>query len=326
MVATKILVYGAGVLGSLYAARLQQAGNEVTVLARGRRLEDIRAEGLLLEDALTGKGDATQVGVLEELVPNDEYDFVLVPVRREQLPTVLPSLAASRATPNVVFFGNNASGPEMLTRALGRERVLLGFPGASGTWTGSTARYVVIRQQPTTLGELDGARTPRLEQIAGALRAAGFPVAFSRNMDGWLKTHAVFVTAMSAALYLADGNPQQLARMADILQLMVQATKQGYRSLRALGSFDAPRNLQVLYGWMPAWFAVQYWRRALPTELGQLGFAAHANAAREEMTLLADEVRRLLRSSPIAASSLEELYLRAGMGATHALEGDHRTA
>ncbi len=32
-----ILVYGAGVLGSLYAARLQQAGQHVTILARGPR-------------------------------------------------------------------------------------------------------------------------------------------------------------------------------------------------------------------------------------------------------------------------------------------------
>ena len=34
----KILVYGAGVIGTLYAARLQDGGNRVTVVARGQRL------------------------------------------------------------------------------------------------------------------------------------------------------------------------------------------------------------------------------------------------------------------------------------------------
>ncbi len=34
----KILFYGAGVLGSLYAARLQESGQEVSILARGQRL------------------------------------------------------------------------------------------------------------------------------------------------------------------------------------------------------------------------------------------------------------------------------------------------
>lgn len=309
----RILVYGAGVLGSLYAARLQESDNEVTVLARGRRLDAIRADGLVLEDASTGRCSVTRVSVVEELSPADPYDLVLVPVRREQLPSVLPSLAASRATPTVLFFGNNASGPEELVRALGRERVLLGFPGASGTLRGSTVRYFLIRQQPTTLGELEGARSARLGRIAEALRAGGFAVGISRNMDAWLKTHAVFVTAMTAALYLTDADPHRVARRPDILRLMVQGTKEGFRCLRSLQSFDAPRNLRVLYGVMPTWFAVRFWSRTLATELGELGFAAHADVAREEMTLLASEVWRLVQLSGVPATHLEELYRRAGM-------------
>ena len=38
----KILVYGAGTIGSLYAAKLKDAGHDVTILARGRRLHEIR--------------------------------------------------------------------------------------------------------------------------------------------------------------------------------------------------------------------------------------------------------------------------------------------
>jgi hypothetical protein len=50
-----ILVYGAGVLGSLYAARLRSAGHRVSLLARGRRLADLRRYGLALENAITGR-------------------------------------------------------------------------------------------------------------------------------------------------------------------------------------------------------------------------------------------------------------------------------
>ena len=46
----KILVIGAGVLGSLYAARLQAAGHDVSIMARGERLEQIRARGILLQE------------------------------------------------------------------------------------------------------------------------------------------------------------------------------------------------------------------------------------------------------------------------------------
>ncbi|MDH3622883.1 MAG: NAD-binding protein, partial [Myxococcales bacterium] len=41
----RFLVIGAGNIGSLYAAKLAQSGQEVTVLARGARLEQIRRHG-----------------------------------------------------------------------------------------------------------------------------------------------------------------------------------------------------------------------------------------------------------------------------------------
>ncbi len=51
----KILVYGAGVIGTLYAARLQESGQQVTLLARGQRLADVRRHGLTLEDVASGR-------------------------------------------------------------------------------------------------------------------------------------------------------------------------------------------------------------------------------------------------------------------------------
>ena len=51
----KILVFGPGVIGTLYAARLQESGQLVTVLARGERLAEIRRHGLTLEDVVSGR-------------------------------------------------------------------------------------------------------------------------------------------------------------------------------------------------------------------------------------------------------------------------------
>ena len=38
----KILIYGAGVIGSIFAAKLALSGQDVTVLARGKRLEELK--------------------------------------------------------------------------------------------------------------------------------------------------------------------------------------------------------------------------------------------------------------------------------------------
>lgn len=67
----RVLIFGAGVLGSLYGARLAEAGNDVAVLARGRRLEELRARGVVLEDVRSGARTATPVRIVSELAPDD---------------------------------------------------------------------------------------------------------------------------------------------------------------------------------------------------------------------------------------------------------------
>jgi hypothetical protein len=49
-----ILFYEAGVIGSLYAARLRSDGHDVSV-ARGQRLRDSKQHGIVLQHALTGE-------------------------------------------------------------------------------------------------------------------------------------------------------------------------------------------------------------------------------------------------------------------------------
>ena len=43
----RVLIYGAGVIGSLYAVLLAEAGINVTVYARGKRLQSLLSKGLL---------------------------------------------------------------------------------------------------------------------------------------------------------------------------------------------------------------------------------------------------------------------------------------
>jgi len=128
----RFLVIGAGNIGSLYAAKLAQSSQEVTVLARGERLVEIRRHGIELEHAVSGERTRTPLQVVDRLDPVDAYDVVLVVLPKQRIAEVLPVLAANDRTPSVMFFGNNAAGPAAMTDALGHDRVLFGFPGAAG--------------------------------------------------------------------------------------------------------------------------------------------------------------------------------------------------
>ncbi len=305
----KILVFGAGVLGSLYAGKLQQAGYEVTLLARGKRLAELNDRGLQLVEDGSERLERIPVTVTDRLGPNDAYDLVVVIVRKNQVPSVLPLLAANKKVPSFLFLVNNAEGSAALIRALGRDRILLGFPGAGGQMVDGVVRYRVTKRmlQATTLGELDGKITGRLEQIALAFQRAGFPVALSRNMDAWLKTHVALVSPIANAIYLAGGSNYRLAHTRDGLVLMVRGIKEGLGVLNALGIPITPAKFRVL-AWLPEPLLVAVLKIGFDTPQAELVMARHANAARDEMLTLADEFRGLARRSGLATPAIDTLY------------------
>lgn len=303
----KVLFYGAGVLGSLYAARLHGAGHEVSILARGQRLADLRAHGIVLEEADTGRRTTTHVHIVEQLAPDDAYPLVVVLMSKHQALAILPVLAANRYTPNVLFMGNNLTGPDELVEALGRERVLLCFPGAAGHRSGHVVRFKILSrfQQPTTVGELDGRTTPRLRHIVEVFKSAGFPVASSSNMDAWLKTHVAEICPTAEALSMAGGDTERLARNREGQVLMVRAIREGYRVLRALGVPITPASHRM-FDWIPERMLVALVRRILgaPTARRVTG---HADAASEEIQRLASEFKALVRRTPVPTPAMDRL-------------------
>ena len=304
----KILFYGAGVIGSLYAARCKESGQEVSILARGQRLADIREQGIVLEDVNTGNESITCVNIVEQLNPEDAYDLVVVMMPKNHIPEILPILAANQHTPNVLFMVNNAAGPDEMISALSRERVLYGFPGAGGTRKGHVVRYRIVsaRQQPTTFGEIDGSTTARLEQIAGVFKSAGFPVAISSQMDAWLKTHVAEVSPMANALFMAGGDNYRLARTRDAIVLMIRAIREGYKVLEELNIPIVPARHKILK-WIPEPVLVALMRRIFKSKQ-MADLIGHAQAARNEMKQIDDEFRVLAQSTSVPTPALDRLY------------------
>ena len=315
----RILVYGAGNIGRLYAARLHASGRDVSILARGRRLEEIREHGIRLEEAATGERSTTRVRAVERLEPDDAYDVVLTTLPADAVSGVLPDLAAHRGTPSVLFFGNNVAGPQALVGALGGERVLLGFPGAAGVPVDTNIRYLVLsaRQQPTTIGELDGSRSRRIEAIAEALRAAGFPTWVCPDMDAWLKTHAAEIVPTALALYAADTDIRRLARTPDVLLLMLRAIREGHAVLGAHGIPITPASHRV-FRWVPGRLLLPIARRAVRSEGMEIKIG-HARAARHEMKRLTADLLALAKEASVETPALERLtrHLDPGVEPVH---------
>lgn len=302
----KILVVGAGVIGSVYASKLVDAGHDVTMVARGERLADLLTSGLVIENAESGVRSKGTVSAVSAPDPAREYDLGLVAVRSEQIPSTLPLLTTMTDGSDVLFFGNTGGRNADLVRALG-SRAVFGFPAAGGTRDGHLIRYVLIDQQQTMLGEAGRESSPRVRSLKATFEGAGFSVAISAHIDRWLICHAAFVVPIAFALYAHDTDASRLAADADGVRAMVRATRQAFHALQGAGTAEIPRNLKALYLWMPSVFAVRYWQKVLNTARGELWFAAHSRAAPEEMRSLANELLAEVRRSRKAAPALELL-------------------
>ncbi len=314
MDAVRILVYGAGPLGSLFAARLKQAGHDVSLLARGQRLADLREHGIVLQDGVTGEQTITQVRVVEELGPRDAYDLVLVVMRKNHALAVLPILAASERTPNVLFLMNSAAGPRELIQALGRERVLIGFPYAVGHREGHIVHCLAGTEgdeSAVPFGEVDGRITDRTQWVAQVLASApGFAAEIRTDMDAWLKYHvALLMPSLVPALYLAGTDCRRLGRTRDAVLLAVLAGREGFRVLRALGLPVTPGKLRILE-WLPEPLLVPLLQRVLAHDKMEVALVPHARSARDEMQHLADEFRALARTTAVPTPVIDRLYLQ----------------
>ena len=93
----KIVVLGAGVQGTVFGVRLAQRGNEVTLIARPDRAQELRQFGATIQNADTAETSTISLPVMERLASDCSADFCLVTVRREQIAAVLPDLARAEA-------------------------------------------------------------------------------------------------------------------------------------------------------------------------------------------------------------------------------------
>ncbi|MEW2517081.1 ketopantoate reductase family protein [Actinacidiphila alni] len=283
----KLLVYGAGVCGTLIAARMHEAGHDVSLLARGERLTALRQRGVLLAE----EGDPTvrriPVPVVEE--PDGAYDLIAVIVRTHQVDEVLESLAGVRG--DVLFMLNWAAGPAPLGAVIGYERVLLGFPAAGGTMDGDVVRYrkanAVTRRVAMPVGEPDGRGTPRLERIVDAFRAAGINAKAEPRMDAWLRTHAAFEVPLGQAVHTAGG-PAALAESPDAVRAMLHLMRQNLAALRTPPVPRAFAALRVL----PTVLLVAVLRRFLksPTAVHS-GLSNRSPATTAELDRLSEQLR-----------------------------------
>lgn len=305
----RILVVGAGVNGSVCAAALHRAGYDVTVLARGKRLQELQKWGIEIEDPLKGTRTVAQVRVVDRLLPEDMYEYILVIVRKNQVQNLLPVLAENRS-PSVVFMVNTASGPEEWIAALSAKRAMLGFVFAGGRREGSLIRAMRSKYGRTPFGEASGAITGRVTTLVSILNDAGLKSKAVSDMPDWLATHAAMIAPVATLLLKHGCDTYALARSREDMGRLADALRETLAVLRANGRRIVPRST-VLVDVLPRFVVMKFFRALLASRFGEIGAGWHCSQAPDEMHQLARELRDLVEQSRLPAPVLRQLLATA---------------
>ena len=308
----KTLIYGAGPLGSLYAHLLHQAGKDVALLARNKRYDFLKENGVVLVNEFTGEKQASKVRVVDKLADEDAYDLIVVLIRKNKLLPVFQVLSQNKDVRNILFMGNNALGFDEYLDHLPGGKVLFGFPGAGGSRKEQIVHYIDSekpggKRMPIRIGEIDGEVKDRTRQIKLLFESSGVPVDVVKDMDGWLKYHAALVCPIACVLYKHDCDNYALAKNEESTPLFIRACREGGDVLRKLGYTKRQPFKFNLFYWMPEFITTKIFKGIFNTKYAEIGFAMHAKAALDEMKELTKEFKILIDKSCVKTPNIDIL-------------------
>ena len=202
----KIAIYGAGAIGGYMGAMLAQAGEEVSLIARGPHLAAIKANGLALD--MGGERIITHPVATDNPAELGEQDFVIVALKAHSAVNVVDAMqpllgkntavvTAMNGVPWWYFYGlegewNNRriesvdpGGKQW--NGLGPERAIgcVVYPACEISEPGVVEH---VSGNRFTLGEASGEKTERVQALAAAMKKAGFKVPVRNIRDEiWVK-------------------------------------------------------------------------------------------------------------------------------------------
>ena len=203
----RVLVMGAGSMGSVVGGFLAQAGHPVSLVGRERHMAAVREKGLRItgiwgEHHVTSLKTETEVAGLR---PGD-FDLILITVKsydtRDAIDAVRGLVDANTL---VCSYQNGLGNAEIIADAVGWERAV-GARAIFGVWLKEPGcAEVTVIANPTALGVYhDNAPVERVREIAAAMDAAGVPTVYTDRIATVLWAKVAYNCALNPLSALLD--------------------------------------------------------------------------------------------------------------------------
>ena len=277
----RILIYGAGVIGSLYAALFAEAGYDTSIYARGKRLEVLKNNGLLYkknQDIIKA-----EIKILGEVSNDDIYDFVLLTVRENQLYEALTELKNNKSN-TIVTMVNSLDDYKKWEGIVGTGRILPAFPGAGGSINDDGILDAALTPriiQPTTFAEISGNKSERTKRFSEILKHARIPYQEVNDMHMWQLCHLAMVVPIADAYYESDC-PERAGRDWKIMKKTAKRLKRNFDFLHKRSGKLSPEKMNI-FRFLPLSILTLILAITFESSFGNKFMYQHAKKAPDEM-------------------------------------------
>ena len=304
----RILVYGAGVLGSELTHRLlQNEKNVVTLLTRGEWKDAIDEKGLIIRHWAQRKTTVDRVQTIDTLLPEDTYDLVFVVMQAGQLPEVLPILKENKSE-YFVFVGNNPNAKETM-QAMQRpaDKIAFGFQNTAGRRENGQVISVHMGVGMTVGGATAPLSGVFCQRLTTAFDGVKYKLTFYSDMDEWLKCHAAFILPVCYVCYTCNGDLTRATK--EQRKDLIDAAWEACEMLKAAGVpvNDADNTENYRAGTKGRKQTEKMIYLMAKTPLGRLCASDHAMHAVSEMKYLDDAFEALRSTTHTSMPAWEKL-------------------
>ncbi|MFC4242667.1 2-dehydropantoate 2-reductase [Gryllotalpicola reticulitermitis] len=207
----RVLIVGVGAVGGFFGAALAQAGADVTFLARGRRLEQLRASGVEIVQTDASR-TATPVNAVPAAELEGPYDLVILAVKGTAVEPAIADIRSHLGPDTAILpLLNGIAHLATLTRLVGAPRVLGGVGIVATELLDDGSILQLAPAASITFGELDGTRSARVETIARLFAPAAFDSAISTTIEQDMWEKWFFMATGGASTVLLGGDVGEIA-------------------------------------------------------------------------------------------------------------------
>lgn len=269
----RILVMGAGALGTVAGGFMARAGHDVILIGRNPHMDAITTSGLTIEGIWgTHHIDSLKCYVTPELVTENEFDFALIAVKSyDTTPAVRSILPLLSANTHVCSYQNGLGNAEKIATEVGWERVL-GARVIYGAKIVAPAKVVVtVIAAPTAIGAYrnGGATEEAARVLADAMQQAQLPTVKTDAIASLLWNKVAYNCALNPLSALLNVPYGVLGKNPYTREIMQEVIHELYAVASAMGITMNPPTA--------ASYLDSFYRELLPPT------AAHYASMREDL-------------------------------------------